>query len=135
MPSQRPSLTNAIVISDVYGNAWWRESPPDIQNAFTMLGWNETGWDEGISPPTETMSWNELTPEMQDAASYIGYAKETWDIEEDVPDAALSHNITSSNETASEYYEHSWTELPQNVKAAAKTLGWSQSLWDSGGTA
>jgi hypothetical protein len=121
--------------------------PPEIQAAFAILGWNETGWDESINPPSETMDWVELTPEMQDAASAIGYTEDSWDTEDESVDYDLTNSTqASSNGTAviadenltpdADYYEdYDWVELPSSVMEAAITLGWSQSLWDSGGTA
>ena len=126
--------------------------PTEIQSAFSVLGWYETAWDEGINPPSENMDWNELTLEMQEAASLIGYTQESWDAEEATTvdklddDSTNIGNATDStdgtaitedldNTADTDYYEdYDWTELPTDVQEAATNLGWSESLWDNDGT-
>lgn len=162
-PSMTPSYAPTVTLSslestngveteirnpeELYGDEWWRDLPPEIQTAFTVLGWNETIWDAGDennNPPSEDMDWDELTPEMQDAASTIGYTKQTWDTEEgnigdSLDDDTVSNiaNETSSTESGSvtsdadHYEDYDWVELPPNVQEAAVTLGWSQPSWDS----
>ena len=112
--------------------------PPDIQDAYTLLGWNETLWDTGNSPPSENANWNELTLEMQDAATHIGFTQQTWDGDNDetlIPSSSLTTNHASSFDTDKECYEdYYWIELPQEVKQAAITLGFNEYLWDNNGT-
>jgi uncharacterized membrane protein SirB2 len=124
---------------DLYEDEWWRDLPPEIQDAYAVLGWNETVWDEGnesVFPSSENMTWIELSPEMQEAAGVIGYTQQTWDI--DFTMSSDSSSSSAGNDTAvdSNYYEdYDWNELPPDVMEAAVILGWDQSLWDNSGTA
>lgn len=120
---------------ELYGDEWWTDLPPDIQEAFIILGWNETIWDNGIDPPSEDMDWTELTPEMQVAASFIGYTENTWDGD----DATLNDtNSTEANSSPididdNHYHNYDWVDLPPDVQNAAMILGYDQFLWDSDG--
>eukprot|EP00578_Thalassiosira_sp_NH16_P001253 CAMPEP_0181131218 /NCGR_PEP_ID=MMETSP1071-20121207/30305_1 /TAXON_ID=35127 /ORGANISM="Thalassiosira sp., Strain NH16" /LENGTH=715 /DNA_ID=CAMNT_0023217391 /DNA_START=318 /DNA_END=2465 /DNA_ORIENTATION=- len=68
---------------ELYEKEWWRDLPPDIQEAYAALGWDERMWDEDLTPPPSwDMGWDELTLEMQDAALFVGYTQEAWDGEE-----------------------------------------------------
>lgn len=141
IPSLSPVPTHgtetAATPDELYEDEWWRDLPPVIQEAYTILGWNETRWDNGINPPSENMTWAALTPEMQDAASFIGYTEQTWEIDEDA--ATFGTNSTVDNSSPSEidrdhYEDFDWDELPPDVKNAAMILGYNQYLWDNGGT-
>ena len=63
----------------LHEDAFWSDLPPDVQAAYTILGFNERMWDAGLEPPSNEMSWDELTPEMQMAAEFLGYTEELWD--------------------------------------------------------
>ncbi|KAL7516695.1 hypothetical protein ACHAWX_001682 [Stephanocyclus meneghinianus] len=147
--SLAPTPTEALILSnntmkktyEHYEKEWWRDLPPEIQDAYTVLGWDETVWDEDDEnsyPPSKFMTWVELSPDMKDAAGFIGYTQRTWDVDYLLSsDAASLSNSTDSNATMdSNYYAYyAWNELPPNVMEAAVTLGWDQTLWDNSGTA
>lgn len=147
-PSASLSTTDAIELEsefkspeELYGDEWWRDLPPVIQEAFAILGWNEATWDAGdesLSPPSEDMDWADLTPEMQAAASLIGYTQQTWDADDlnevgGLEDGMIIDGINDDSATTdADYYEdYDWVELPPNVQEAAMILGWNQALWDS----
>jgi hypothetical protein len=58
----------------------WAELTMAEQEAWGVLGWDETSWDEETSiPASEDATWDELTTEEQAAAEALGYTQETWD--------------------------------------------------------
>ncbi|KAL3810567.1 hypothetical protein ACHAXA_001180 [Cyclostephanos tholiformis] len=67
-----------------YDSYSWDEMPPEVQDAFEILGYDEELWDDplGISlkASTEDNFWADLTPEQQDAASIVGYNQQSWDV-------------------------------------------------------
>jgi hypothetical protein len=74
------SDSNATTTPRDYENSFWRDLPPQIQYAYTVLGYNETSWDQGFPiPESQSMTWDQLSYEMMAAASYIGYTQEMWD--------------------------------------------------------
>jgi hypothetical protein len=58
---------------DLYYDLNWVDIPFDIQSAYTVLGYNQNSWDNGIEVDADTVDWAELTPEQQEAALFIGY--------------------------------------------------------------
>ena len=119
---------------ELYGDEWFRDLPPEIQTAYTVLGWNETLWDDGISPQSDKLVWNELSPEMQDAASFIGYTQEICDADVEV---SVGSNTTTQNDSSGTenitYDDYDWAELPPEIQAAASFLGYDQFIWDNDG--
>jgi len=63
---------------ELYYDEWWADLPPHIQDAFTVLGLNQTLWDGGHTTDYDDMAWDELTPEEHEAAILIGYTEEIW---------------------------------------------------------
>jgi hypothetical protein len=52
---------------------------PAEQEAWGILGWDETSWEEETSiPASEEARWEELSPEEQAAATLLGYTQENW---------------------------------------------------------
>jgi hypothetical protein len=99
-----------------YNDEWWADLPPYIQQAFTVLGWDQYQWDMGLYPPSENMLCDQLTPEMQNAAAIIGYTQETWDNTDDTDNGIESY---------------AWCGLPTYIQEAAILLGWSEEAWDN----
>jgi hypothetical protein len=56
----------------------WADLPPDIQAAYTVLGYNQNSWDYGTEVEADTKDWADLTSEQQDAALFIGYTEFIW---------------------------------------------------------
>lgn len=134
--TESPTSSGGLTPDEKYGDEWWRDLPPEIQGAYATLGWNETTWDEEIPPPSEDMDWNELSREMQEAAELIGYTQTSWNEEEESMSSGsiFDDNLNTTNAVMADedYYEnYDWNELPQEVKAAARILGWDKELWDN----
>lgn len=53
---------------ELYYDEWWADLPLGIQYSYTVLGMNETMWNEGQDAPTNLVLWDNLTPEQQEAA-------------------------------------------------------------------
>ncbi|GEM_PF-2993487 len=58
----------------------WADLSAAEQEAWGVLGWDATSWDEETNiPASEEATWEELTPEEQAAVEQLGYTQETWD--------------------------------------------------------
>ena len=62
-----------------YDDYDWDELPKEVQDAATVLGYNQKMWDKNKDPDTEDLDWDELTPMQQEAAKVLGYNQKTWD--------------------------------------------------------
>ena len=143
--------------AELYEDEWWRDLPPDIQQLYGVLGYNEALWDGGIEEaPSDDLYWSELSAEEQKAALILGYTQEIWDAE-DVAFELLAQSPsnstmswpstnTESNTTnvspipagdidAGYYDDYDWEELPKHAQEAATTLGYSLKTWDMDGVA
>jgi hypothetical protein len=63
---------------ELYYNLVWQDLPPEIQDAYGILGYNQVAWDTGQAVLVDSMGWDELSPEMQQAALFIGYTEGIW---------------------------------------------------------
>ena len=70
------AIMDAIAVIE---DSYWDELPPDIQYAYTVLGYDQTSWDNDIPVPADEMAWDELSSAMKGAALSIGYTQEIWD--------------------------------------------------------
>ena len=124
------ALTPEIV---AYYNEYWKDLPLEIQDAYGVLGYNETAWNGGIEPESSGLYWDEITPEQQEAALFIGYTSEMWDTEVDAlayPTASPVPFDATKVVEAGYYDVNSWDELPLEVQDAFATLGYNKDLWD-----
>ena len=85
-PAQLPAVG---VISAVKGKdkETWAEMTADEQRAASALCYDETMWDEGITPGPIARPWRALPPHMQSAASALGYSQADWDAEMEADEA------------------------------------------------
>jgi hypothetical protein len=67
----QPSLTSSR----------WSSLPANVQNAWTLLGYDEELWDDGEEPLDK--SWDELSSEQKQAARFLGFDKLSWDSDSD----------------------------------------------------
>jgi len=88
-PSEAPTSTGEAStkapadtsLGTEYYDTYWAELPPDIQVAFTTLGWSQELWDNSGSAVTDDMAWADLSPEQQVAATVLGFDESSWDNE------------------------------------------------------
>ena len=116
-----------------YYDEYWKDLPLEIQDAYGVLGYNETAWNGGIEPESSGLYWDEITPEQQEAALFIGYTSEMWDTEVDAlayPTASPVPFDATKVVEAGYYDVNSWDELPPEVQDAFATLGYNKDLWD-----
>jgi len=78
-----PSISDAIRSKNIhtYWNKYeWKKLNLNIQNLWSILGWNADKWKGAAStyPESEQKKWKELTPEEQQAAKELGYCETTW---------------------------------------------------------
>jgi len=115
--SNEPEALGNAVEGD-YDDASWAEMPPEIQAAFTTLGYDEDTWCMGGEAESDYLAWDDLSSEEQAAASVLGYSKELWD---EIEIALLTLF------GADELY---WDELSQERKVAAGVFGLTKEIWD-----
>jgi hypothetical protein len=63
---------------ELYYDLDWADLPPDIQAAYTVLGYNQNSWNYGTEVEADTKDWADLTSEQQDAVLFIGYTEFIW---------------------------------------------------------
>lgn len=67
-------------IEAFWDNFDWADLNSAEQEAWGVLGWDATSWDEETNiPASEDATWDELTAEQQSAAESLGYTQESWD--------------------------------------------------------
>jgi hypothetical protein len=116
--------------------------------------------DDEVECHPYDLKWDELTSQQKDAARDLSYNRHKWD-NDTLPDpSAIRHDywidapsgeteLTSRERNAAIllgynegswedfYVDYDWTELPvqrsdnENVKAAAKDLGFNKTTWDT----
>jgi hypothetical protein len=63
-----------------YEGLYWDEMGEGIKQAWGVLGWNKSNWEEGGAyPASESKYWNQLTQAEKDAASTVCYTQMSWD--------------------------------------------------------
>eukprot|EP00585_Thalassiosira_rotula_P010783 CAMPEP_0196136300 /NCGR_PEP_ID=MMETSP0910-20130528/4651_1 /TAXON_ID=49265 /ORGANISM="Thalassiosira rotula, Strain GSO102" /LENGTH=1111 /DNA_ID=CAMNT_0041396565 /DNA_START=109 /DNA_END=3444 /DNA_ORIENTATION=+ len=148
-PTTDPNSPEAL-----YYDEYWADLPPDIQAAYSVLGLDETKWNLALPSEAGDYYWDELPPEMREAAIFIGYNEEIWcsttaptsspyvssmnDTGVTVSIFNMPRNETETEDTelsvpAGFYDNYGWAELPPHIQDAATTLGYSQTIWDTGG--
>ena len=114
-------LEQATLSSSVdFQNYAWDNLPEGIQNAASILGYNETTWDNNQVIAVDNMEWAQLGDARQNAATLLGYTQETWDEEE-------ANNI---NVEYGDYENLDWDELHEAAREAAEKLGYDSESWD-----
>merc|ERR1712181_196436 len=68
-----------LVTSDPWRRYDWNDMPPQYQNAWSVLGYNQLRWDTDQEPPALSVDWCELTPAQQEAANALGFSPSMWD--------------------------------------------------------
>lgn len=98
----------------VFYDYWWADLPPETQDGYAVLGYDENSWNNGLPVAVEELGWDEMSLEQQNAATFLGYTKLMWD----GPEA--------------NYDDYDWDELPADIKEAASVLGYNRNMWDNG---
>jgi len=97
-PTTTTTEESSLVPIGTYDDLFWAELPLEIQAAASILGFNETSWNEGLLVETSDLLWQELTPEQQQAAAIFGYNQELWDAETLAPTGTLSPTENATEE-------------------------------------
>ena len=123
----------------------WEELPKEALVAAKVLGYTQFTWDNDLESPLDSKEWEKLTKKQQAAARTLGYNQTTWDNDagevgqgspeptsQNAPKLRPTSSSVSSSSTGSggAYSDLDWDELPKKARAAAQTLGYSQSSWD-----
>jgi hypothetical protein len=132
-PSNERELVELSQEILAYYDEFWQDLPEEIQDAYGVLGYNETTWNGGIEPESSGLYWDEVTPEQQEAALVIGYTSEMWGTEVDAlanPTAGPVPFDATKVVEAGYYDDYSWDEMSPEVQDAFATLGYDKDLWD-----
>ena len=76
--TQQSRNLQELIPEVLYYHKDWSELPSEIQNAYTILGYNQSAWDDGLGVGVEALGWTDLLPEQQEAAIFIGYTETIW---------------------------------------------------------
>mmetsp|Transcript_9195 Transcript_9195/g.19801 ORF Transcript_9195/g.19801 Transcript_9195/m.19801 type:complete len:1228 (+) Transcript_9195:94-3777(+) len=141
-----------------YNDYDWEELSPKLRDAAMNLGYTQQMWDAAEDEPTicKEKSWDELSPAQQESARLLGYTRFAWDEVEksisesdrdeeeslesakvwlatDVDLATAPNNnetITAPDEKVRKGFSNvDWTDLPEEVRKAATSLGYTESKW------
>ena len=127
----------------------WDKYDPDAQvwkakKAPTYLGLPPSS--SCSTPPAwadESLGWDGLTADQQSAAKFLGYKDTTWNTAPAYYDnkewtdlipaqqIAFSYLGYNSGSFSGFYNDYWFAELPDEVKAAANAVGYTQDIWDN----
>ena len=115
-----------------------------MKKAAKFLGFTRSIWDNDGKVPLESKEWADLTEAQQNAACTLGYTKEKWGGDSESSERSIPENINvmsvipeDKEVTVSEvvnYDNYDFKDLPDEVKEAARYLGYTSSIWDDDGT-
>jgi hypothetical protein len=110
----------------------WNDLSFTQQIAATALGYDETSWNSGGSALTDTTRWTDLIDDQKNAAMSLGYNEYLWDMLRGFipPRTPPPNNADGTN--VPEYGSMFWANLPQEIQAAASTLGYTETIWNNG---
>ena len=92
-----------------YDTVDYKDLSASLQKAVTALGFTPEAWDAGEWPAVEHKSFASMTSEERAAAEELGWTAPAWD---------------------HEYEECNWADLPDIVKKAATSSGFTEEMWD-----
>jgi hypothetical protein len=89
----------------------WKDLPADVQKAAQdVLEYDEEMWNNGEYVDVDGKHWEDLSEEELQAVQLLGWDEDTWE-----------HK-----------YEHTeWTELPDVIKRAAESAGYTEEIWEN----
>mmetsp|Transcript_9078 Transcript_9078/g.13243 ORF Transcript_9078/g.13243 Transcript_9078/m.13243 type:complete len:793 (-) Transcript_9078:404-2782(-) len=126
----------------------WDDLDEKVRNAAAYLGYTKKLWNNDKEPPICDLDWKELTAEEQLAATVMGYDESKWNNETDNDDddddddddnedqkyeSDFGEQVVVEQVAVSpiEYDEDEyWDDLPQEIRDAATTLGYTKKMWN-----
>jgi hypothetical protein len=73
------STSEAPMDVDSYVDSYWKDLPIKVQQAASVLGFNEELWNEdGATTAAFDSEWDDLSNEQQSAAKVLGYNQRSW---------------------------------------------------------
>lgn len=110
----------------------WITMPAEARAAAMVMGYTSTTW-AWSGNEIDNKAWEEMTPEEQAAGRVLGYNEKIWtqlttlwhQHAEDNPDSDSEGDMSLSCFSAM-----FWSDLPNDAREAAETLGYSKTLWD-----
>lgn len=114
-------------------DASWAKLPLQVQSAAMNLGYTKKKWDNGKKPAAEKKKWPELSDSEREAARLMGY-EERWKKDDKKLEEGIAENPGLIMKTVTFDNNASWDGLPPIIQTSARTLGYSQKIWDKGGS-
>jgi len=119
---------NRLGSDPCYDDMSFDRLPPEAQDAAECLGWTRSSWNANDRIPTEEKKWNELTDNEKSACQSLGWSQKLWD--DDNGDGSVSVSTAPSRTYGGVVFD----DLPQFVKQAAETLGYTSEKWNNDGS-
>ncbi len=92
-----------------YEDVKWADLPKEASEAAAVLGFDQEKWDSDTWIDIQDYWWEDLSEEQAAAATALGWDITSWD---------------------NKYEEASWKDVPESVKKAAESLGFTEEMWD-----
>ncbi len=113
----------------------WSELNPTEQEAALILGYDRKKWDGQSENGQEKQEQKIAKSNEEGRKSPVDHAQEAT---AKLPETGISQLVSSSQEdqitqrtdSRSNFEDMSWNDLPSDVQAAAKTLGYDSKMWD-----
>eukprot|EP01083_Nonionella_stella_P199954 732822_1 len=64
----------------LYEDEWWGDLSPAVQDAYSVLGYNEAMWNGGQLAPSYYLFWEQLPAAEKEAAMFLGYIEQSWNL-------------------------------------------------------
>jgi hypothetical protein len=144
---------NANLTAD--GSPLWTDLSPEERQAASVLGYDQTMWNAGETPPEIAIWYECLSDDQNAAAAILGYDQAAWDGGYEAPpqldcavNAAATWAPTMEPVAAEEGSVPSptpglattpdgsplWAALSPEEQQAASVLGYDQTMWNAGET-
>eukprot|EP00980_Cylindrotheca_fusiformis_P019009 scaffold6374_cov121-Cylindrotheca_fusiformis.AAC.10 len=118
---------SASASSGLYDKYDWKDLPLDAKKATKVLGYTASMWDDNKESPVCQKPWGKLSTAERTAAKILGYDETSWNPQT----KAASTSLPVSSSSSQQFYDFDWNDLPEDVKEAARGLGYTPKSWDT----
>jgi len=110
-PAKTPSTTTTKFKGKEtkYEVTMWDDLPKGAKDAAAVLGFDKESWDTDKWLDIQDYWWEDMSEEQKTAATTLGWDVTSWD---------------------NKYEQTEWKDVPNDVKKAAESLGFTQEMWD-----
>jgi len=108
----------------------WENLTPEQVDAAKSLGYNHIKWERHKKIRVFANRWENLPSDQKNAAKILGYDKTTWNVTKQVYDNEQAELAATDHPTEVFYFDVNWHRLPEDVRDAAKFLGFDSGFWN-----